>query len=1043
MYGGSGASRGYGPNDGEYGGNGNNGGHGGGNGAMNDGYGGGNGGNEGGNGGGGTWRQQQESAAIQAGKIAEQKAVEAALVAKTADAMVVEKLPTTRKITPSKKKDKELIKETRRYRKKSKKMESSSEDASSTSEEDATSDTSSDSDIDERRHAKSTKRALKLAQKRKGKKQARGSKKKDESPVGNQVQHARGECSKDNRAGVRGKSPELHWVEEPVTPVATKHMLAECSQKGMIEYCLSAHKLYAGEKASALRKICVREGIRYTKKPLIIEELAKRQVMLAYDGFDEDVVRRPAMMDEDRRDAAKTPKLTTPIAGRVTPRPRSERVALRSAHGAPDLKWMRRLGPERFVVVPLLHISREEDLAFEKHLIRDLSPSLNTCGMQMQGGGERGHRRRRKGKRQRAGTARRVNTYNQNTVSFEDGGSTHLSLLSCLQQAWVGKLKKKVLTFRKGGAWVDDLRGIKRQFGMTEVLSGQYKKLLRHAKGELQRGGDFVFIRICRTTTTAERNKQELRRILKSPKMACGLVNHTVNKLIGMYKAAGVSIRKRITVKLPYDPRIMRREVRRVAEVLINDSIKDRALASVVKGRIRIVWTKNRTVAEITHNHKKASNIQPVVCTCARFDLTRKDGHVLTRFAEMRDVPTFMRNGWNITFHEGNSEPGYIAQRIWEAGKHLGPVGRPSVDSGRVFKGKAVAIRAWSDQEVRAWAEKLQGLILAPVDRNNGDTAVMCPMLYRHCFGATFVWNSNYEKMQVEEAEVLRAYKKEFVDEGLDKIGDWKRDGRIGSAFVLPKDKDLGKWRPIAPSFADPAVLVQKRVAKALHHMLVTFPERSSMCLNSVADLKARIGGMNFRLGKERPVGVADRALVCGVRIMDDVSVIVGFRDHDEDEHRAIKILDEFEGIYDNHLQLVRKDDHRNMWHFIGGDIYITKAPAQVYFVPKTKNTDCLRETGKLHFQTLQDFSSFSEKSTKKAVISAGLRRLWEQSTSRALVIGPIAYATWEAHLRGYPPEVSLGALAKLARAADDRMLEALWKAFASIQGIVPKRYVG
>ncbi|GBG78605.1 hypothetical protein CBR_g27831 [Chara braunii] len=76
---------------------------------------------------------------------------------------------------------------------------------------------------------------------------------------------------------------------EPRTPLTGgyKGLAAGCSQKGLIEYCILAHKIFSAKKADTLRKICEQKGIKYTKKPEIVEILARHQVQLAYNGFDE------------------------------------------------------------------------------------------------------------------------------------------------------------------------------------------------------------------------------------------------------------------------------------------------------------------------------------------------------------------------------------------------------------------------------------------------------------------------------------------------------------------------------------------------------------------------------------------------------------------------------------------------------------------------------------------------------------------------------------------------------------------------------------
>ncbi|GBG70858.1 hypothetical protein CBR_g8158 [Chara braunii] len=75
---------------------------------------------------------------------------------------------------------------------------------------------------------------------------------------------------------------------EPVTPLTGGHkrLVAGCFQKGLIEYCISTHKICSAKKADVLKKLCERKGIKYTKKPEAVALLARYQVELAYDGFE-------------------------------------------------------------------------------------------------------------------------------------------------------------------------------------------------------------------------------------------------------------------------------------------------------------------------------------------------------------------------------------------------------------------------------------------------------------------------------------------------------------------------------------------------------------------------------------------------------------------------------------------------------------------------------------------------------------------------------------------------------------------------------------
>ncbi|GBG92889.1 hypothetical protein CBR_g57647 [Chara braunii] len=137
---------------------------------------------------------------------------------------------------------------------------------------------------------------------------------KECTPIG----YERGECSKKLppegwgsklREGARTVD-EQHKDMEPKTPLSDgyKELSAGCSQKGLIEYCMSTHKIYSEKKANTLRRICEKRGIKYTKKPEIVELLAKQQVQLAYEGFDE------TKMEEDvkgKGKATETPRKET------------------------------------------------------------------------------------------------------------------------------------------------------------------------------------------------------------------------------------------------------------------------------------------------------------------------------------------------------------------------------------------------------------------------------------------------------------------------------------------------------------------------------------------------------------------------------------------------------------------------------------------------------------------------------------------------------------------------------------------------------------
>ncbi|GBG87591.1 hypothetical protein CBR_g45743 [Chara braunii] len=235
-----------------------------------------------------------------------------------------------------------------------------------------------------------------------------------------------------------------------------------------------------------------------------------------------------------------------------------------------------------------------------------------------------------------------------------------------------------------------------------------------------------------------------------------------------------------------------------------------------------------------------------------RQSAAQEDGrHVQTRFSELSGdlVPAFVRNAKNITRLGRRLRNEAVLQAILDAMKHLkGDVGRVDLLPGSFCHGCGEhRSLTWTDDAVRDWGNKFGGLVLTQIDRNIEDTTVFWPCLYRHGFRKLFTWNTNYRTVGSadEEAELLKKYKDDFRECGLEGIERWKPDGRLGSAYVIPKHKDLERWRPIAPAPVDPA---QKRVARALHTLLYRLPVHNSFYLNFISELADRLKVTTERL---------------------------------------------------------------------------------------------------------------------------------------------------------------------------------------------------
>ncbi|GBG71373.1 hypothetical protein CBR_g8792 [Chara braunii] len=83
----------------------------------------------------------------------------------------------------------------------------------------------------------------------------------------------------------RSRRVTANRSESPITP--EKKIPAGCSKEGMVEYALSVHRSLSNKKVDVIKKLCRKNGVRYTKKNETVDELVRVHTRLAYDGFEE------------------------------------------------------------------------------------------------------------------------------------------------------------------------------------------------------------------------------------------------------------------------------------------------------------------------------------------------------------------------------------------------------------------------------------------------------------------------------------------------------------------------------------------------------------------------------------------------------------------------------------------------------------------------------------------------------------------------------------------------------------------------------------
>ncbi|GBG60829.1 hypothetical protein CBR_g15952 [Chara braunii] len=612
----------------------------------------------------------------------------------------------------------------------------------------------------------------------------------------------------------------------------------------------------------------------------------------------------------------------------------------------------------------------------------------------------RRRRKVRRGRRERRGRSALTRVRETITGCYREG--SFASLYNWLSDRGRMEEVHEVVTFSRGTIWIDSWKMIRRAFGDTRLLISGSRILLKHAKGKMQQGGTVTFLRIVKMKTTTEKNKHFLALLLKCPRPASQLANLTTNKLVGLYRAAGcfaekktklalhwkidsairkkigTGVRRRINVKLRFDSGIRKKGVWRMVEQVVDGKIQDKVVAGFMKTKIRVVWLRNRTVGQVLHNQKMFAVEEESPCGCGTFSLLKTDGHVATRFAELPDVPTFLRNSKNITRSSKALNGDTLIQSVLDATKHIqGNAPKITVPEGTFAEGRR-ASTAWKDDEKRI-ARVLHYLLIRLPARSS--------------FYLNFVADL---RDGLETAE--RSLKAARCSQVVGRCYDIKEMlSRIPHEVVIQAVEQLlcmfedGGWKTVKVSYRAKACVINTTRKKTDGYVNFTLQdllrgvrfdlEHSGVrCRNkimrqifgipmgkSTSPVLASITCAMAEVRFLKQLG-ADRVLIRGWRIMDDISIVVGVNRNMHDENHPEELLRLFERIYDVNLEVVRKDECGLTWQFVGGSIFLCNGPLRLYYIPLTKNTEPLTERGVLTFQTMQDFTSYSEKRVKKAV---------------------------------------------------------------------------
>ncbi|GBG68375.1 hypothetical protein CBR_g2918 [Chara braunii] len=422
----------------------------------------------------------------------------------------------------------------------------------------------------------------------------------------------------------------------------------------------------------------------------------------------------------------------------------------------------------------------------------------------------------------------------------------------------------------------------------------------------------------------------------------------------------------------------------------------------------------------------KYARAEVSACICAGLPYPRVRGHVQFRLQELDGVPELLGNAKNFPKPARGDRLLSLRKEVEVAFDSC-----PNIKGQRVtcsMAELAVCVQDRSEVNgclgqdvVREWGKALQGLVLTPLDRNPGVTMVMCPHLYFEGMMGLFIRSGGYSIVTDDASKVLLDMKDDLRDANLTDFARWNKKGSIGQAYVIPKQKDPNRFRPICPSFSEPTAKTSKAVAKALNHMLYTIPTDWHFNLKDVSQLAKKVEWCKHRMSRIAPEVVESRSydrkdmfsllphaefdflqsLVYGIRLMDDVGVTVGGREDDDAERKAIFAA--FENAYPRNLTLKRTDEGCNVWEFLGCEVRVNCEYPFIKCVQLSKNEATIWNTEILEILSGQSFNSWGSKAQKSAVICSYLHRIDRNTTVRSEIPRRVVTLKKELRLKDFP----------------------------------------
>lgn len=289
---------------------------------------------------------------------------------------------------------------------------------------------------------------------------------------------------------------------------------------------------------------------------------------------------------------------------------------------------------------------------------------------------------------------------------------------------------------------------------------------------------------------------------LKNVKIDGHTLNRVKRRVINDLREKKFDIQYCYKINLLWAPEIKLLEIKKWIEQQIRNHITDEPLREYIISTLSISTSRENTIQRLIENRKRTLKETKAQCNCKNWLIDKNsDGHVHLKVEELSESHKELRKmltlnkKCTVTMNYRD----YIGAQLGLLQTKL----RKLLKQGIIIKDKKVVnLLSKQDEGVisyrtvkKVWGKYSNDFVVLERDKNINTWTLTCKKYYQDIVDGYFSTDSHYKRLESNEESVKKSIEKQVKN--IAWIKKTSKKWNIGYAYLIPKDKDINKWRPI------------------------------------------------------------------------------------------------------------------------------------------------------------------------------------------------------------------------------------------------------